>query len=247
MNAAGGGANSSTGGAGYNGPWRKSTIRKGTWMGHTVVLGLRRCQGVPPGADGELDRLPAQDVVPGFIPPSSADQDARQIYPLLNAIGIRVPAWWSLRDRMWTCPSLLPGRGTDAGEQMCCVRLSFSDVCGCSLLTVSSPWLPLLCLHFRFHLPIPQLLSSRTGHAAILAPTRCPSSTDGFLFPPSYSRMGQLHEGSGSGVLGRLCYADVRCMRHDLVESTHATHLVPLQGPQNFVLDSVQAATLEEE
>ena len=138
-------------------------------------------------------------------------------------------------------------RWSDAGEQMRCVQLSFSDVCGCCLLIVLSPGLPLPCPHFRLHRPFPQLLSSRTGHAAILAPIRCPSSTNGFLVPPSGSRMGLLHEGSGSGVLGRLCYADVWSMRHDFLEPTHATHLVPLQGPQKFFLDSVQAATLEEE
>ena len=115
-------------------------FREGTWMGHTVVLGLRRCQGVPPGADGELDRLPAQDVVPGFLPPSSADQDARQIYPLLKATGIRVLAWWSPRDRMWACSSLLPGRSGLTLECKC-VACGFRSVMSATAACSAS------CLH----------------------------------------------------------------------------------------------------
>ena len=54
-------------------------------MGHTVVVGLHRCQGVLPGAIGKSGGLPAQDMVPRHIQLDGSDQDAGQVRSLLKS------------------------------------------------------------------------------------------------------------------------------------------------------------------
>ena len=66
-------------------------------MGHTVVVGLYRRQGVLPGAISKSIGLPAQDVVPRLVQLDGSDQNAGQVHPILKMTRLYTD---SVRQRM---------------------------------------------------------------------------------------------------------------------------------------------------